>query len=89
MTRPLSFMPRAWTDYLYWQSHDKKMMKRINELLKDINRNPFTGIGQPEPLKHNLNGLWSRRIDGTHRIVYEVSDLQILIVSCRYHYNDK
>jgi len=82
-------MPRAWTDYLYWQSHDKKMMKRINELLKDINRNPFTGIGQPEPLKHNLNGLWSRRIDGTHRIVYEVSDLQILIVSCRYHYNDK
>jgi len=82
-------MPRAWADYLYWQSHDKKMMKRINELLKDINRNPFTGIGQPEPLKHNLNGLWSRRIDGTHRIVYEVSDAQILIVSCRYHYNDK
>jgi toxin YoeB len=82
-------MPKAWVDYLYWQEHDKKILKRINELLKDINRTPFAGIGQPEPLKHKLSGLWSRRIDGTHRITYEVSDTQILIISCRYHYHDK
>ena len=78
----------AWEDYLYWQTHDKKILKRINQLVKDISRNPFEGIGKPEPLKENLAGLWSRRIDGEHRIVYAVEDNTVLIFSCRGHYND-
>lgn len=78
----------AWEDYLYWQTHDKKILKRINQLVKDISRNPFEGIGKPEPLKENLAGLWSRRIDGEHRIVYAVEDNAVLIFSCRGHYND-
>ena len=78
----------AWKDYLYWQMHDKKILKRINQLVKDISRNPFEGIGKPEPLKENLAGLWSRRIDGEHRIVYAVEDNTVLIFSCRGHYND-
>ena len=89
MHKPLSFIPRAWADYLYWQKQDKKTTKRINDLLKDITRSPHTGIGQPEPLKHNLSGLWSRRIDNKHRITYEVTEEHILILSCRYHYNDE
>ncbi len=78
----------AWEDYLYWQTHDKKILKRINQLVKDISRSPFEGIGKPEPLKENLAGLWSRRIDGEHRIVYAVEDNAVLIFSCRGHYND-
>lgn len=78
----------AWEDYLYWQTHDKKILKRINQLVKDISRNPFEGIGKPEPLKENLAGLWSRRINGEHRIVYAVEDNTVLIFSCRGHYND-
>ena len=78
----------AWEDYLYWQIHDKKILKRINQLVKDISRNPFEGIGKPEPLKENLAGLWSRRIDGEHRIVYAVEHNTVLIFSCRGHYND-
>lgn len=78
----------AWEDYLYWQMRDKKILKRINQLVKDISRNPFEGIGKPEPLKENLAGLWSRRIDGEHRIVYAVEDNAVLIFSCRGHYND-
>ena len=78
----------AWEDYLYWQTHDKKILKRINQLVKDISRNPFEGIGKPEPLKENLAGLWSRRIDGEHRTVYTVEDNTVLIFSCRGHYND-
>ncbi len=76
----------AWEDYLYWQSQDKKMVKRINQLLKDMKRSPFEGIGKPEPLKENLSGFWSRRIDDEHRIVYAVDEDMIFIISCRGHY---
>lgn len=79
---------RAWNDYLYWQSQDKKMLKRINTLIKDIQRNTFEGIGKPEPLKGNLGGMWSRRIDEVNRIVYYEQDDIIYIISCRGHYND-
>ena len=77
----------AWEDYLYWQTQDKKILKRINQLVKDISRNQFDGIGKPEPLKGNLAGFWSRRIDGEHRLVYAVEDKTILIISCRGHYD--
>ena len=77
---------RAWEDYLYWQGQDKKTLKRINALIKDIQRNLFEGIGKPEPLKENLSGWWSRRIDDTNRIVYFEKDGVIYIVSCRGHY---
>lgn len=77
----------AWEDYLYWQAESKKNVKRINQLIKDMIRHPFEGIGKPEPLKNNLAGLWSRRIDEEHRIVYLVDDGNIVIFSCRGHYN--
>ncbi|MDP9156569.1 MAG: Txe/YoeB family addiction module toxin [Pseudomonadota bacterium] len=76
----------AWDDCIYWQRQDKKTLKRINQLIKDTQRTPFEGVGKPEPLKANLTGFWSRRIDETNRLVYEVADSQINIVSCRYHY---
>jgi toxin YoeB len=76
----------AWDDYVYWQGQDRKTLKRINQLIKDTQRSPFEGIGKPEPLKENLTGFWSRRIDETNRLVYEIADAQINIVSCRYHY---
>ena len=76
----------AWEDYLYWQMHDKKNLKRINQLLKDIRRSPFDGIGKPEPLKANLSGWWSRRIDEEHRLVYMIEKETVLIFSCRGHY---
>lgn len=79
---------RAWNDYLYWQSKDKKVLKRLNELIKDIQRSAFDGIGKPEPLKGNLSGLWSRRIDGFNRIVYYEKDNTIYIIACRGHYED-
>lgn len=78
---------RAWGDYLYWQTQDKKTLKRINGLIKDIQRNTFEGIGKPEPLKGNLTGLWSRRIDDANRIVYYEQDNIIFIVSCKGHYD--
>lgn len=78
---------RAWEDYLYWQTQDKKVLKRINLLIKDISRSPFDGIGKPEPLKNNLSGWWSRRIDETNRIVYYEQDGIIYVVSCRGHYD--
>lgn len=81
------FTKDCWNDYLYWQENDKKMLKRINELLKDISRTPFTGIGKPEPLKANLSGWWSRRIDSEHRLIYKIDNNNILILSCRYHYD--
>lgn len=81
-----SFSESAWADYLHWQTQDKKTLKRINALLKDINRNPFEGIGKPEPLKENLSGFWSRRIDDSNRLVYRVSEAAIEIISCRSHY---
>lgn len=83
----LSWTDEAWTDYLTWQSTDKQTLKRINLLIKEVMRTPFEGVGKPEPLKHNLSGCWSRRIDKTNRLVYEVLDQQIMILSCRYHYD--
>lgn len=80
------FVEESWEDYLYWQKIDKKMLKRINALLKDISRQPYEGLGKPEPLKHNYRGFWSRRIDGEHRLIYQVTDDEIRIVKCRYHY---
>ena len=77
----------AWNDYLYWQQHDKKILKRINQLIKDISRSPFEGVGKPEPLKGNLSGLWSRRIDDKHRLVYLVEENSVLIFSCKGHYD--
>ena len=80
---------RAWDDYLWWQQQDKKTLKRINTLIKDIQRSPFEGIGKPEPLKENLRGWWSRRIDDENRIVYKVEGGFAVIGECRSHYNDK
>ncbi|WP_221801644.1 Txe/YoeB family addiction module toxin [Oceanobacter mangrovi] len=82
----LSWAKDAWEDYLYWQQTDKKTLKRINTLIKDIQRHPFEGLGDPEPLKHNWSGYWSRRIDREHRLVYKVTDTALLIAQCRYHY---
>jgi toxin YoeB len=76
----------AWEDYVYWQGQDRKTLRRINQLIKDAQRTPFEGIGKPEPLKANLTGFWSRRIDDTNRLVYEIAGTQINIVACRYHY---
>ena len=78
----------AWDDYLYWQSQDKKTLKKVNQLLRDISRNPFEGIGKPEPLKDNLSNYWSRRIDNKNRIVYSEENGTIIIYSCRGHYED-
>lgn len=77
----------AWEDYLSWQSEDKKTLKRINGLIKDMQRNPFDGIGKPEPLKGDLQGYWSRRIDHVNRIVYTVIEDDLIIISCRGHYD--
>jgi toxin YoeB len=82
----LTFSSKAWDEYLYWQKTDKAMLKRINTLIKDATRDPFEGIGKPEPLKHSLSGYWSRRINDEHRFVYKVSDDQLLIAQLRYHY---
>ena len=82
----LIFSEHAWDDYLYWQTSDKKILKRINSLVKDIRRSPFEGIGKPEPLRHALSGYWSRRINNEHRFVYKVSDDSIFIAQLRYHY---
>ena len=82
----LSWADHAWDDYLYWQQADKKTLKRINLLIENIKRQPFDGIGSPEPLKHNWSGYWSRRINREHRLVYKVTDESIIIVQCRYHY---
>ena len=82
----LVFTTRSWDDYLYWQKTDKRMVRRINDLIKDIQREPFQGIGKPEPLKHQLQGLWSRRIDSEHRVVYEIAEDELRIIACRYHY---
>ncbi len=79
----------AWNDYTYWQTQDKKTLKRINLLIKDMLRSPYDGIGKPEPLKEDLSGYWSRRIDDGNRIVYKVKDGALIIASCRTHYGDK
>ena len=82
----IKFSTRAWEDYLHWQTTDRAMLKRINQLIRDIERDPFSGIGKPEPLKHQLAGFWSRRIDSSHRLVYAVEKETLLIAQCRDHY---
>ncbi|MDO9106950.1 MAG: Txe/YoeB family addiction module toxin [Methylovulum sp.] len=82
----LSWAEKALEDYLYWQKTDKKVIKRINALIKDIQRQPFYDIGDPEPLKHNWSGYWSRRIDREHRLIYKVTDEALVVVQCRYHH---
>ncbi|MEL0622849.1 Txe/YoeB family addiction module toxin [Marinomonas arenicola] len=84
--RLLSWTDEAWNSYVYWQTQDKKTLKRINKLITDVQRSPFDGIGKPESLKENLSGFWSRRIDDTNRLVYAVDDIAITVISCRYHY---
>jgi toxin YoeB len=81
------FVDESWEDYFYWQKTDKKILSRINDLLKDISRTPFSGLGKSEPLKHKYKGYWSRRIDGEHRLIYRVKDDEILIAKCRFHYD--
>lgn len=82
----IAWTESAWESYLYWQAHDKKILKRINELIKDIIREPFHGIGKPEPLKFELSGKWSRRINDEHRLVYQIKNPELIIFQCRYHY---
>lgn len=82
----LIFAHNAWEDYCYWQETDKKILRRINELIRDILRNKYQGIGKPEPLRHNLAGWWSRRINSEHRIVYKIEGDAVLIAQLRYHY---
>ncbi len=82
----LIFAEQAWEDYLYWQKTDKQILKRINTLVKDVTRDPFAGIGKPEPLKHALSGYWSRRINDEHRMVYTIHENSLLIAQLRYHY---
>ena len=87
MSRNIVFIPDAWDAYLYWQGQEKKTLKRINQLVQASLRTPFEGIGKPEPLKENLSGYWSRRIADDHRFVYRVTDTEIVIVACRFHYD--
>jgi toxin YoeB len=86
MSKRLVWTPAAWEDYLFWQGQDKKTLKRVNTLIQDTLRTPFAGIGKPEPLRANLSGFWSKRIDDSHRLVYAVEGDDLAIVSCRYHY---
>ena len=81
------FVDESWEDYLYWQKTDKRILKKINTLIKDISRNPFEGLGKPEALKYKYQGFWSRRIDSEHRLIYQVKDNEIRIAKCRFHYD--
>ncbi len=83
----LIFVDESWEDYLYWQKTDKKIVRKINELIKDISRSPFSGIGKPEALKHKYKGFWSRRITDEHRLIYKVKEEEVWIAKCRYHYD--
>ena len=83
----ITFSRNAWEDYVSWQKEDKKILRKINALIKDIQRTPFEGLGKPEPLKFDLSGYWSRRIDLSHRLVYQYHDEELLIYSCKYHYD--
>lgn len=89
MARLIVFTPNAWADYTYWQSQDKKTLKRINALIEAATREPFAGIGKPEPLRGDLTGYYSRRIDDVNRLVYQVTNTELQIIACRYHYGDK
>ena len=86
--RAIRFVPDAWEAYLYWQDQDKKTLKRINLLITSTARDPFAGIGKPEPLRGELTGYWSRRIDEANRLVYRATDSELVIVACRFHYDD-
>ena len=88
MSRQLAWTDGAWSDYCYWQGQDKKTIKRINKIIADTKSTPFTGLGKPEPLRENLSGFWSRRIDESSRLVYAVNDNHLTIIACRYHYQD-
>jgi toxin YoeB len=83
----IKFSQNSWDEYTSWQNDDKKILKKINELIRDIQRNPYQGVGKPERLKYDLAGYWSRRIDGEHRLVYQIIGDELLIYSCRYHYD--
>ena len=85
--RQIAFTNAAWHDYVWWQTQDRKTLRRINLLVEAVLREPFTGIGKPEPLRENLSGYWSRRIDDSNRLVYAVEDDQIVVIGCRYHYD--
>ena len=85
--RQIAFTNAAWQDYVWWQTQDRKTLRRINLLVEATLREPFTGIGKPEPLSENLSGYWSRRIDESNRLVYAVEDGQLVVVACRYHYD--
>lgn len=84
--RAIRFVPDSWEDYLYWQHQDIKTLKRLNLLITASARDPFTGIGKPEPLRGDLSGYWSRRIDDTNRLVYRATDTELVIIACRFHY---
>ena len=84
----LTWLPNGWNDYLYWQKNDRKILQRVNELIRDALRNPFTGIGKPELLRNNLKGWWSRRVTQEHRLIYRVDGESLLIMQCRFHYDD-
>ena len=86
MTRTIAFDQNGWEDYVYWQTQDRKTLKRINQLITDSLRDPFAGVGKPEPLKHILSGAWSRRIDDANRLVYYVTDDRIVVLQAREHY---
>ncbi len=86
VNRQLAWTDEAWDDYVYWQSQDRKTLKKVNQLIDAVKRDPFRGIGKPEGLKENLSGFWSRRIDEANRLVYAVTDQYVTIISCRYHY---
>ncbi len=88
MARSIRFTPAAWDDYTYWQGQDKKTLRRVNTLIEAVARDPFTGIGKPEPLMGNMAGYWSRRIDDVHRLVYTVDDADLDLIACRGHYDD-
>lgn len=83
----ITFTPNAWNDYLSWENDDRKMLKKINSLIRDIQSHPYEGLGKPESLRFDLAGLWSRRIDREHRLVYKVEDSNLILFSCRYHYD--
>jgi toxin YoeB len=86
--RAIRFAPDAWESYLYWHSQDKKTLKRLNSLIPATARDPFAGIGKQEPVRGDLSGYWSRRIDAAHRLVYRVTDADLVIIACRFHYAD-
>ena len=88
MNKQLIFKAKGWSDYLYWQAQDRKILKRINQLIADIDRNGHKGIGRPEALKYDLHGWWNRRIDGEHRLIYRIEENAIFVAACRFHYEN-